>query len=344
MSTAEFESEEFPRDYVTEPPPVTAALGVLSRSARRKVWWRRMLAWWREALALLVIVVVVSTAILVINQRENQAEAQLTHWTDVIQVSGQVGRIPTLALERPVSVTSPKSIVLEPGLGREIQADTPLMISVTSFSGETGELLSRTGRSVLHVGPATEEFFDRTLLSGVLGQNEGARILFVRPVSTPEKLVSEINVVDILYSAAHGKTNPDSGGPLSVTFNDAGPLVTHGKGAAPEDVVIQQLIIGEGAQVMENDSVVAQFIAVGWEDAVVRSSTWTTGIPQAIDLATAFPGLQVALLDQRVGSRLAVTIPAEKATGEVDLMMVIDIIGTEPGKTEAKPLISSGKE
>ncbi|EEH64074.1 hypothetical protein HMPREF0044_1093 [Gleimia coleocanis DSM 15436] len=326
-----------------EPPAVTTKLGVQSRVERRNVWWRKALSWWREALALVVIFTVVSTAILVINQREENAEKQLIQWTDIVQVSGQVGRIPTLALERPVSVTSPKSVELAAGTGREIQPEAPLLISVTSFSGETGELLSETGRSVLHIGPATEQFFDKTLLAGLLGKNEGARVLFVRPVKQREKLTTEINVVDILYSAAHGKTNENPGGPLSVTFNDAGPLVTHAKVTAPEDVVIQQLIIGDGAQVLENDNVVAQFIAVGWDDAVVRSSTWTTGIPQAIDLETAFPGLQVALLDQRVGSRLAVTIPAEQATGETDLMMVIDIIGTEPGKKKDKALIPTEK-
>lgn len=316
---------------------ITGPIGIPSRVQRRNRWWRRALKWWREALLILVIFAVVSTALILINKRENSVEDKLIRWTDIVQVSGQPGRIPSLVLQRPVSVTSPKSIVLTRGSGREIQPDQPLIISVTSFSGETGELLSETGRSVLHIGAATEQFFDEDLLAGVLKQNEGARILFVRPVNNGDKITTEINVVDILYSAAHGKPGGNPAGPLNVTFNDLGPIVTHGEISEPDEVVIQQLIVGDGAQVLENDAVLAQFIAVGWDDLVVRSSTWNTGIPQSIDLRTAFPGLQTALLDQRVGSRIAVTIPAEQATGETTLMMVIDIIGTGPSRVDTPP-------
>lgn len=327
-----------PWSYESEEPiPVTDALGILSRTQRRNRWWRKALSWWREALALLVIFAVVSTAVLVINKRNATQKAKLIHWTDVVQVSGQVGQIPTLALQHPVTVTSPKSVVLTPGTGREIKAETPLIISVTSFSGETGELLSETGRSVIHIGSATEQFFDKDLLAGVIGQNEGARLLFIRPVTAEQKLATEINVVDVLYSAAHGQTGENLTGPLNVSFSDAGPLVTHANPNAPDEVTIQQLIVGEGQQVLENDQVLAQFVTAGWDDSVVRASTWNTGIPQTIDLRAAFPGLQVALLDQRVGSRLAVAIPAEMATGEMPLMMVIDIIATAPAFNTASP-------
>ncbi|MCS4484288.1 peptidylprolyl isomerase [Gleimia sp. 6138-11-ORH1] len=317
------------------------AINIPSRAQRRNRWWRRILRWWREALAFVVIISVIATAVILINKRENSEADKLIRWTDIVQVSGQPGRIPTLVLQRPVSVTSPKSIVLSEGTGREIQSEQPLIISVTSFSGQTGELLSASGRSVLHIGEATEEFFDQDLLAGVLNQNEGARILFVRPVLVEGKQTTEINVVDILYSAAHGKPGENPQGPLNVTFNDLGPIVTHAEQAPPDEVVIQQLIVGDGAQVLENDAVLAQFTAVGWEDSVVRASTWNTGIPQSIDLKTAFPGLQTALLDQRVGSRIAVTIPAEQATGETTLMMVIDIIGTGPAQEAPVPFEKS---
>ena len=48
------------------------------------------------------------------------------------------------------------------------------------------------------------------------------------------------------------------------------------------------------------------------------------------------PGIRDALVDQRVGSRLAVTIPAEMATGADTLFVVIDILGAMPASgTEA---------
>ena len=41
-------------------------------------------------------------------------------------------------------------------------------------------------------------------------------------------------------------------------------------------------------------------------------------------------GLATALVDQKVGSRLAVTIPPDLAAGDDTLCVVIDILGTEP--------------
>ena len=42
-------------------------------------------------------------------------------------------------------------------------------------------------------------------------------------------------------------------------------------------------------------------------------------------------GLATALVDQKVGSRLAITIPPDLAAGDDTLCVVIDILGTEPG-------------
>ena len=63
----------------------------------------------------------------------------------------------------------------------------------------------------------------------------------------------------------------------------------------------------------------------------MRVSTWETGVPEVINLGTAMKGLATALVDQKVGSRLAITIPPDLAAGDDTLCVVIDILGTEPG-------------
>ena len=121
-----------------------------------------------------------------------------------------------------------------------------------------------------------------------------------------------------------------SNGPLTVNIVPEGPIITHGT-TVPDRVTTQTLIKGDGIQVHESDRVVAQFTAVGWNDGVVRVSTWETGVPQVINLGKAMRGLQTALVDQKVGSRLAITIPPDLAAGDDTLCFVIDILGTEPG-------------
>lgn len=308
-----------------------------SRTMQRKTLKRRILRWWREAVAVLVVVVVTTTAVILINNRENApVEEEPESWFDRITVSGNVGRVPTLALTEPVSVAATKIRQLEEGTGREIAEDSPLIVSITTFSGEDGRLMSAGARSIMMVGKANTEDFDATLIKGIIGKTEGSRILFLRPVDTGGERTTEINVIDILYSAASGTEKPDPGGPLTVEMTDAGPRASHGDEDPPTAVAIQTLIEGDGQQVHTDDSVLVQYLSANWDDSVVRGSTWSTGIPEAIDLAEAMPGVRNALVDQRVGTRLALTIPPEQALGDSTLMMVVDIIGTEPRRTDER--------
>ena len=120
-----------------------------------------------------------------------------------------------------------------------------------------------------------------------------------------------------------------NGRPPQREMSPEGPIITH-SATVPDGVTTQALIKGDGVQVHENDRVVAQFTVLGWTDGVVRVSTWETGVPQVINLSTAMRGLQTALVDQKVGSRLAITIPPDLAAGDDTLCIVIDILGTEP--------------
>ena len=58
-------------------------------------------------------------------------------------------------------------------------------------------------------------------------------------------------------------------------------------------------------------------------------------MPAVVNLNTAMKGLTNALVDQKVGSRLAITIPPDLAAGDDTLCVVIDILGTEPGTSTA---------
>lgn len=323
-----------------------------SRIARRNTPGRRILRYWREALALLLVVVVVGTVVILVNFKEDEKPVDETPWIDRIQVSGAVGRIPTLVITEPVSVASSKIKDIEIGTGREITADSPLIIAISSFDGATGQILDPEGRGRIEIGLANEKDFQKTMLDGLIGKPEGSRVLFVRPVSVDGEKQTEINVVDILHSAASGEAVEDNGKPLTVTMTDTGPNIKHASKEAPSELTIQTLVKGDGQQVRPEDNVLAQYVSASWGTEVVHESTWWTGIPQVINLKTAMPGIRHALVDQRVGTRIAVTIPPELASGDSTLMMVIDIIGTEPQDgtltpvetTETLPETSSSKE
>lgn len=251
---------------------------------------------------------------------------------DRVTVSGRVGATPTIEIKAPLEIDGFKARVLEEGSGREITEGSPVLVSVTAFDGTSGRMLSESGRPQMSLGIVGSGQINDDLSRLVTGKREGTRVLAFRSITmgdgSPNTI--EVDVVDILPSIATGTSVDASVGPMSVEMSPEGPIISH-IDTLPGGVTTQTLIKGDGVQVHEGDRVVAQFTVIGWTDGVVRVSTWETGVPEVINLGTAMKGLATALVDQKVGSRLAITIPPDLAAGDDTLCVVIDILGTEPG-------------
>ena len=251
---------------------------------------------------------------------------------DRVTVSGRVGATPTIEIKAPLEIDGFKARVLEEGSGREITEGSPVLVSVTAFDGTSGRMLSESGRPQMSLGIVGSGQIDDDLSRLVTGKREGTRVLAFRSITmgdgSPNTI--EVDVVDILPSIATGTSVDASVGPMSVEMSPDGPIISH-IDTLPGGVTTQTLIKGDGVQVHEGDRVVAQFTVLGWTDGTVRVSTWETGVPEVINLGTAMKGLATALVDQKVGSRLAITIPPDLAAGDDTLCVVIDILGTEPG-------------
>ena len=253
---------------------------------------------------------------------------------DRVTVSGRVGATPTIEIKAPLEIDGFKARVLEEGSGREITEGSPVLVSVSAFDGTSGRMLSESGRPQMSLGIVGSGQINDDLSRLVTGKREGTRVLAFRSITmgdgSPNAM--EIDVVDILPSIATGTPVDATVGPMSVEMSPEGPLISH-ISTLPGGVTTQALIKGDGVQVHEGDRVVAQFTVIGWTDGVVRVSTWETGVPAVVNLNTAMKGLTNALVDQKVGSRLAITIPPDLAAGDDTLCVVIDILGTEPGSS-----------
>lgn len=253
---------------------------------------------------------------------------------DRVAVSGRVGATPTIDIKAPVEIDGFKARVIEEGSGREITEGSPVLVAITAFDASSGRMLSESGRPQMSLGIVGSDEINSDLAMLVTGKREGSRILAFRTITmgdgSPNAM--EIDVVDILPSIATGTSVDATVGPMSVEMSPEGPLISH-ISTLPGGVTTQALIKGDGVQVHEGDRVVAQFTVVGWTDGVVRVSTWETGVPAVVNLNTAMKGLANTLVDQKVGSRLAITIPPDLAAGDDTLCVVIDILGTEPGSS-----------
>lgn len=280
------------------------------------------------ALVVLLVALILGAAAWTQQNRQEPALRYVEGAFDAISVKGRTGATPVVVVDHPVSIATLKSERAVVGTGREILADSPVLLGIYSFSAENGASLSASALPQLVTGLATEDNLGAELANLVIGQTEGTRLLLLRPLSDGG---TEIDVVDVLPLVANGSPVEDSDGPLTVEMTDAGPLISHGKEAPTSDSV-QLLLQGTGGQVHSGDTVVLQYLSQRWTDGSVVSSTWGEGIPEAIEIDQAMIGLQNALIDRTIGSRLALTIPADEANGEDTLVMVVDILGTEPSE------------
>jgi FKBP-type peptidyl-prolyl cis-trans isomerase len=130
--------------------------------------------------------------------------------------------------------------------------------------------------------------------------------------------------------------NSDAAVTAAGTFGTT-PTVTIPKAKASNKLVYKTLIQGTGATVTKTDFMATNFVLYFWNgtSSTLKLNTFTSN--PAVISGNMMPGLQTALIGQKIGSRvLAVIPPAEGygtsgnsqigATGSTTLVFVIDLI------------------
>ncbi|WP_216379341.1 FKBP-type peptidyl-prolyl cis-trans isomerase [Arcanobacterium phocae] len=209
------------------------------------------------------------------------------------------------------------------GDGRTIRADEQVLMRATKFNAQGDEWSQVADLPTIVSGVATSESVGK-LADVVVGKKEGSRLAVVRPV---DGRVS-ITIVDILPSRIIGEPQSqktDVQVPDVTATEDGIPVVGTMDGAI-DNVKVTPVIAGSGAQVSEDDVVYANYI-LAKTDGTEIENTFTNGNPPAyIAVNEVFAGLQAGLVDQRVGSRIAVAVPSAQAQGDSDVVIVIDIL------------------
>lgn len=261
-----------------------------------------------------------------------------TDYNDIV-VNGDLGA--PVILSMPHNFQNPQAMesrVLIEGQGAEIGEGYAILLRTTSFDSRTGEVISKDGGGTFHVLRANKE--DETLgdfAPLVIGQKQGTRLLIVRPDKSTSKPLSEIIVMDILYTSAQGEQiapNTYATGAIpEVSVSEQGVPQIHARGKRINKMSAIPLITGSGGQVEAGQNIAIQYV-IADDDGTVIDSTWGNGAPVVVELDKLMEGLQAGLENQKVGSRVLVVIPSAMAAGEGDRIAVVDILaaGTATGK------------
>ena len=106
------------------------------------------------------------------------------------------------------------------------------------------------------------------------------------------------------------------------------PDVDPPTGPAPDELVIEDLVVGEGPEATSGDLVSAHYVGVTHDGGEQFDASWDRGDPLEFRLGVGMviQGWDEGIAGMRVGGRRRLTIPPHKAYGAT-LVFVVDLVG-----------------
>lgn len=112
------------------------------------------------------------------------------------------------------------------------------------------------------------------------------------------------------------------------------PVLDFPEGDPPVDLVIRDLVVGEGAEAVAGASVLVHYVGVDFATGEEFDSSWGRGEPIRFPLRGLIQGWQDGIPGMRVGGRRELVIPPRMAYGEsgghrlagCTLLFVIDLL------------------
>lgn len=241
-----------------------------------------------------------------------------------VEVGGNFGSPVTVTATGDYPSTTESVVDIE-GDGSEIVEGGQALVRATSFTYADREWTQVADLPTLSATTATPEGLGE-LYDDVLGHREGTRLV----VTEPDGNRATITVIDIMKThveAGEIQSLAATAGVPAISSDEFGyPQVDQGGGAVANLEIMTQ-VTGDGIQVVPEDTIYANYMLISPAGEVIESTFGATGAVPTIVVSEVFAGLQQAISDQRVGSRIVAAVPAALAQGETDLAIVIDILG-----------------
>jgi peptidylprolyl isomerase len=122
---------------------------------------------------------------------------------------------------------------------------------------------------------------------------------------------------------------------VQVTTNAGeAPTITAPSGDAPTTLIVEDVIVGSGAEVVATSTLTLHYTLMKWSDGSILESSWSSGTPSTFQLSGLIQGWQQGLPGAKVGGRRLLVIPPALGYGlmaghplEKDtLIFAVDII------------------
>lgn len=240
--------------------------------------------------------------------------------SDGVTVEGDFGVPPTATFALPLQADELERTVVTEGDGETTAAGDRVNAIVSAFSGTSGQQLFSQPATIT----AGDESVFQAFLAGIDCVPTGSRTVTVAPADTlygdqgnetigvapGETVVIVVDVQEPLKPAKWTEDVPE------VTFgaDGAAPTVTLPATAPPAEYQLKVLEEGDGDEVQPGDTVTLHYQGTSWDTGEVFDQSYG-GDPAQFSTDDVIQGFGAALVGQKVGTKLIVTIPPQYAYG-----------------------------
>ncbi len=115
------------------------------------------------------------------------------------------------------------------------------------------------------------------------------------------------------------------------------PEIDFPEGDAPAELVIEDIVVGDGEEAKSASTVEVHYLGVDFESGDEFDSSWSRGESIQFPLMALVPGWQKGIPGMKVGGRRKLIVPPELAYGNAPghplagrtLIFVIDLLGVK---------------
>lgn len=265
--------------------------------------------------------------------------------SEAVDVSGAFGKKQEVDFSTPLEAKDLQRTVVKEGSGDALESGTDVNALVSVFVGKDAKSL---GAQQVTLTTGDDQMI-KAFAAGIDCQTIGSRVVVASPASemygeqgNPQLGVSGddtlVIVTDLIGEKKPLEPQEWKQDRADVTFGkDGKPTVKLPDTAPPKQLVLQVLEEGDGATVGKGDQVTLDYQGTSWNTGKVFDQSYgrepaTFGTDQVVE------GFGAALVGQKVGTKLVVSIPPENAYGPKGsghelagqtLVFVIDIQKTQ---------------
>ncbi len=286
------------------------------------------------------------------------AQAATSATLDGLAVDLTAGQDPQLSLDPPVTFTATGRRVITTGSGPAVAAGQSVQVRYLGINARTGKTFDSTFGDP---SPARITLSDPALVPGLrsqlLGLTVGSTALIgvapadgygghavpatdIEPGDSLLFLVSVLGSGDVLTRAQGVPVTPPPGLPVVSVNRDGVPSVRLPKAAPPKELLVQPLVLGQGAVVRPGQTVTVQYLGLVWPGGRVFANTWTGRGPRQVQVGVGkvVPAWDQGLVGQTVGSQVLLVAPpaegfgpagdaASGVGGSDTVVFVVDVLG-----------------